>query len=885
VNSISFMNAISAKFEQPWLLLLIIPAAFVMLFPYFRLKKQHRRTASRITSLVLHSVIILLCGFMVSGLTFDYSHAAVKSDVIILVDASDSAKPSKARMDEFIRSVADNLEDGYRLGVIKFAGGQLYVSELDGNADKVYDKYIKADNVSDGSSTDIASALYFAREMLKSPKSGRIIVLSDGRQTDGNALAAVKAVADGGTRVDSVYFSQDTASAEVQINSVEVPSAVAVGETVPVTVTVQSASVCNATLYLYDNGEKYAEREVSLGGGETSFVFDYSLLSPKLHEFKVEIITENDTVTQNNVYYSYVSIDSSKRVLIISAKDGDSAKLKEILDENYDVTATTTAQLPMGVAELTAYDEVILSNVANSDLPAEFTAALTEYVEIYGGGLYTAGGDRAYKEADMADSQLQELLPVEANTDAKSLGLLLVIDSSGSMRETAEGTSSTRMELAIDAAIASVNALAPDDYMGVISFNAKATVEVDMTQITNKTTIINKIKRIQTDTGTVYSYALNRARTMLTSFSHTELKHVIFLTDGEPVDGRPEYPNSNMSIIMNEVDRMASSKITVSTIALGASVPVDTAKEMAERGNGRFYDVKRERELSKIMVEETTVAAGKYENAEEFKPTVNSHTAAVAGIADDEIPMLGGFYGTRIKDDATMVLGHNGNPIYAEWKRGEGKVGSFMSDLIGNWSEGFLSDPVGVRFVLNSVSSLFPIVRTDEYADIRAEFVRDNYTTEIRIHADSAVTAAVTFGGQRADIPLTKVSDEMYAGRFDTKTSGVYTVNIEKTDGSGSLTAHTAVSYSEEYRAFGDDTQSFTFMESLSENGGGQVLFSTENMFGKKNEVESGSFDPRLTFLIITVVLFLADIVVRKFKLDRLIEIIKEKRQKKNEAK
>ena len=103
MNSISFMNAISAKFEQPWLLLLIIPAAFVMLFPYFRLKKQHRRTASRITSLVLHSVIILLCGFMVSELTFDYSHAAVKSDVIILVDASDSAKPSKARMDEFIR--------------------------------------------------------------------------------------------------------------------------------------------------------------------------------------------------------------------------------------------------------------------------------------------------------------------------------------------------------------------------------------------------------------------------------------------------------------------------------------------------------------------------------------------------------------------------------------------------------------------------------------------------------------------------------------------------------------------------------------------------------------------------------------------------------------
>ena len=40
-----------------------------------------------------------------------------------------------------------------------------------------------------------------------------------------------------------------------------------------------------------------------------------------------------------------------------------------------------------------------------------------------------------------------------------------------------------------------------------------------------------------------------------------------------------------------------------------------------------------------------------------------------------------------MKDGAIMVLGYEGNPIYAEWQRGAGRVGSFMSDLSGKWSE------------------------------------------------------------------------------------------------------------------------------------------------------------------------------------------------------
>ena len=44
-------------FNSPWLLLLIPVAVAVVLFPYLRISKRHRRTRNRVTSVVLHILI------------------------------------------------------------------------------------------------------------------------------------------------------------------------------------------------------------------------------------------------------------------------------------------------------------------------------------------------------------------------------------------------------------------------------------------------------------------------------------------------------------------------------------------------------------------------------------------------------------------------------------------------------------------------------------------------------------------------------------------------------------------------------------------------------------------------------------------------------------
>ncbi len=726
MSSINTICALSVHFKLPWLLFLLIPAYALMLWPYFRLSKQHRRTTSRVVSLVLHSVIILLCVFMICGMSFEHTAVSIKSDVIILVDASDSNKASEDDMNDFIKEVVKESEDGYRLGIITFANGQVYAAELNSNGEQAYKNYIACADKPEGNASDIASALMFAREKLADRSSGRIIILSDGLETDGSALAAVKTLADEGTRVDAVCFSPKGYENEVQINSVEVPQAMAVGTTESIMVTLESvtegSAQITAHLELYDNDVLFTERDVQLSGGTDVIPIDYVLVNPTFHKFKVVVKADGDTISKNNEYYSYLNIQASHKLLLVEGSANAAEQVEEVLQGNFDeLTRISVTDLPKTYEELCRYSEVVFANVANADLPKGYGDILTEYVEVFGGGFYTIGGDKAYQEDDMKDTKYQDLLPVEANTEAKTLGLLLVIDVSTSMKETAGGSSDKRIDLAIEGACASVRALKSSDYVGVITFNKNATRLIKLSPVSSdvrKNNIINDIKsgiKIS-EQGTSFSNALSMAHDMFTAFNSTELEHIILLTDGKPAQDTGDY--------MKEVDSLYADNITVSTIAFDPESDefVQITNDMANHGGGRFYTVTRGNQLASVMGKETTIAASQYENEKRTTLKIDSiASVAVAGIKERDLPELRGYYGTRRKDGANMVLCNSSNdPIYAEWSRGKGRVGSFTSDLSGKWSADFLSSPVGQKFIVNSISSLLPKTVDQTYADIRA---------------------------------------------------------------------------------------------------------------------------------------------------------------------
>ena len=86
--------------------------------------------------------------------------------------------------------------------------------------------------------------------------------------------------------------------------------------------------------------------------------------------------------------------------MIIERNEGESEALKALLEaenEQFDidvVNALNADQMPKTVDALRQFDQVILLNIANEDMPDGFVDLLYIYVNDIGGGLLTVGGNK-----------------------------------------------------------------------------------------------------------------------------------------------------------------------------------------------------------------------------------------------------------------------------------------------------------------------------------------------------------------------------------------------------------------------------------------------------------------------------------------------------------
>lgn len=868
----NIINTISIQFEHPWLLLLLIPVILLTLLPFFRLKRQYRRGRSRITSLVLRITALVIGVFVLAGMSIETKTIAKRDDIIILVDRSDSTRSTMDRINEQVELIIDESNGEYDIGIITFANGNVYNVELSNNVNTSYDEYINHDDKPDASATDIASALIYAESYISDPNKGRIILLTDGIETDDSALITVREIAESGLRIDTIYFSPIRHYHEIQVNSVTIPERVTVGESIELYVDAQSTVAGSGILSVYDNSNLIYEESIEMNGYEESFAIDCVFNTGGLHELYFEIESEFDTVIENNSYYSYVDIESSSNILIVDGTGDESLFLEDLLNSNNTVTVVDVNNLPESINALQSYDEVILMNVQNSQLPNSFVQILDVYVEQLGGGLLTIGGNQAYVEDDMTGSAFEEMLPIVSSTSTRPIAVMFVIDSSGSMKDYIADSNKSRFKIAIDGAIASVNALSDRDYFGLVSFNIVSNVSIHLTPASRREAIIEDIKDLEAGGGTEYKDGLELAASALKTMSDVYVKHIIFITDGEPSDERAGY--------INVVEGLSEFNITLSGIAVYRSDfdQAEIVEELANIGEGQYYFILDATNLPLIMVEESKTIGVQHIYDELFTPDIMNYTSVVTGI--DGLPALGGYYGTLLKEEATMVLSSDVKlPIYAEWDYGSGKVGSFTSDLNGEWSASYFYDTEGKALLVNIVSSLLPD-KMIEKETIRTEFFSNNYSSTVKITSlmedNELLNAEVTNpDGTTVAVELTNISGGVFTGEFETTTEGIYTIAINN-DNSTVAYNYTSFSYSEEYNVFFDANDGFQFVDELSVLGNGKMLFKTEGIFTEEALEIINSYNPKILLLSLIISCFILDIFARKFKFKWPHEIIRQ---------
>jgi len=900
------MSNFRITYNYPWLLLLIIPAFLLTFIPYFRLDKRYRFTRNRIISMTLHLIATVLAVNLLAGLGFSYEVPNEENEVILLVDVSDSEKGNVDARDDFIRSVIDVCGEGCKVGIVKFGYGCNYAVELTSDKESIFDKYAASADPN-SSATALADALKYTASLFTNKETSKIVVISDGLETDGDAILSLNEIIADGTVVDSVVFPEEN-TADIQIVSATVKEKnIVIDESFVIDLLIKSNSVESeevAVLRLYDNGALCGETVISIKNGDNEIPVSLTISEKGLHELTFELVTDyelfgeplDDEIKLNNSYRTYVNLEVFDNILLIERYENEAAMLKEIISKTKNLTDISVFEdidkFPKTLSEMAEYEQIVLVNIAYSDMPAGFEELLNRYVYELGGGLFTVGGTNdcdskgnpiphAYNRKDIESSEyFKQMLPINAEDYTPPLAVMLVVDTSLSMKSTG------KLKAAIDGAKACLDALHDRDFCGIVSFSSASSERLSVLPVSQRDTISEAIKKVEDDAGggTIFSDAIMKAGRALSVINNVERKHIILITDGLPGDSYEDYKQY--------IDDNVEDGITMSVLTMGIN-DENKAAEMqrtATAGGGKFYNVNNVGSLSNTMYKDLTEEAiPEIQYGEEFSLRVKDKSTILSGIDVSALPPLSGYYGTVAKKGAKVPLMGEYVPIYATHKYGKGTVGSFMCDLGGEWSEPFVRSDVGKALIMNIIESIFPLeaIRAD---GIKYELKSDNYLHLVNIHGVS--------DGQTIDVKVTPVSEhlqhlqgkiEVFRAESNSRFTflitepGLYKITVVSSDSEGAtvseLPIYKTFSYSEEYDTFSANAEDGAkLMSELADTGGGVVVLDPVDVFGSLSETLNVKYDPRFILIITAIILILLDIAVRKFKFKWLHEIIRERK-------
>jgi uncharacterized protein YegL len=270
---------------------------------------------------------------------------------------------------------------------------------------------------------------------------------------------------------------------------------------------------------------------------------------------------------------------------------------------------------------------------------------------------------------------VERILPVrmdaERRKDMPSVAMSVVIDRSGSM-------TGLPMEMAKQAARATVDALSADDLIEVIAFDSTPTRYVKMQPARNRSRIENDIARIQAGGGTEIFPALDAAYQDL-SVVQARKKHVILLTDGR----------ASSSGIRDLVQAMAAESITVTTVGLGAEVDDQLLSLIKDFGGGRYHKVPDPGSLPKIFTREAEMIAKSSVTLDYFPIKQVAPADFLRGIDVATAPLLSGYTATKMKAwpaQEILVNADHDDPLLARWRVGLGYALAWTSDVKARWA-------------------------------------------------------------------------------------------------------------------------------------------------------------------------------------------------------
>lgn len=843
------------RFAEPGYLWLLIPAAAGLWFSFRHvhgMMKSRKALAFCIRGLLVACLVLALAS----------PEARRKNEgmsTIFVVDRSDSVsdRDKKAAI-EYINASLQHMRSGDEAGVIAF-GSDSIIETAPSNMRSL----TRVLSATDGSATDLAAAIRLASASHSDGKAKRIIVLSDGNETHGEAAEAASVAATDNIQIDYLALGRKQDAAEVAVLDLVAPMEIALGQTFDLRATIDSTTSGDAMLRLDRDGAIVKNIAVKLSPGRSQILLSDNLDKPGFNRYRVTLSTDRDTDSRNNVGATFVSVRGRPRALVIQQQAGASLLADAIREQDILVDVFGPVGMPTRIDEFQKYDAVIFNDVNASTMTVKQMKLLQSAIRDTGIGFAMIGGENSFLPGGWYGTPVAEALPVDLDIRQRktfpSTSILIAVDASGSMSMIEDGVEKIR--LAAKAAETTVKLMAPNDRVGVAGSTDGIELVAPMQTVGDKQEIISQIRKLSTGGGGIYCRPTMEFAQETLESEKSRVRHLILLADGADCDQQ----EGCIPIAL----AMRAMKITTSVIAIGDGPHVPFLKQLAAAGGGNYYLAKKAGQLPAIFTQDAAIMSRSAIEEGVFLPKSVVGEDILRGIDADTVPAL---YAYCLASDRplaqTGMRTGKDDPLLATWQYGLGTTLAFTSDAQARWAAKWVTWQQFGTFWAQAVRVITRRATRNDY-QVTARHEGSSGVLEVKafdtfgnpLNSIGAKARVSTPEGNAFEVPLSQRGPGSYEGRFAASELGSYVVTIAEDDGKSVSTSGFSVPYPPEYKLYRSNTP---LLERMSKLTGGMALSKPED--AARPIANSGySLTPLWTLLVaVAAILLPLDIAARR---------------------
>jgi hypothetical protein len=347
-------------------------------------------------------------------------------DTVLVMGSALAAGDQTAERNDLIQQYAEATEGGARGGLITAGNRAEITGDLDGNT---------AAGAGAQAGANLEDGLLLAAALVPTDRTARIVLATDGNETEGDLARAVATLAERGIAVD-IKPMTEIPRGEVLVEQINAPPRVYSGDIFPIEAIIYAQQSGPANVTVNRAGETVLSQAVELLAGRTMIETYMPAGDEGNLLIEVAVTADGDTYGENNINGLMVEVQPPPAVLIVTPQPVLGEYFAQALTvQGRQAEIVTPGEAPTSLEGWLEYQSIVLMNVPAIEFSTDNQEFLEQAVRVHGRGLLILGGENSFGPGGYYQTPLEDLSPLSSRIEheAPEVAVVFVLDRSSSM--------------------------------------------------------------------------------------------------------------------------------------------------------------------------------------------------------------------------------------------------------------------------------------------------------------------------------------------------------------------------------------------------------------------------------------------------------------------